>query len=66
MKPEKLEPLLIEANDSGFGLVKGQPSGLQPSGQPCLGLLGLLPGMAAHDQESRRRESHPRAKAKSW
>jgi len=50
MKPEKLEPLLIEANDTGLGLVEDQPSGLQPFGQPRLNLFGLLPGMAAHNQ----------------
>jgi hypothetical protein len=50
MKPEKLEPLIVEAHDAGLGLVEGQPSGRQPCGQLHFDLFGLLPGSAARDQ----------------
>ena len=37
-------------DDPGFGFVESQPRRLQPLGQPCPDLLGLLPGMTAYDQ----------------
>ena len=49
IKSEEIEPLR-KVNDPGFGFIECQPSRLQPPGQPCLDLLGLLPGVAAHDQ----------------
>src|SRR5258708_38709280 len=58
IKSEKIKPLR-KGDDPGLGLIESQPSRLQPLGQPRLDLLSLLPGMTAHDQESRRGGSHP-------
>ena len=49
IKSQEIEPL-SNGDDPGFGFVKSQPSRLQPLGQPCPDLLGLLPGMAAYHQ----------------
>jgi hypothetical protein len=46
---EEIEPL-SKGDDPGLGVVERQPSRLQPPGQPRLDLLGVLPGVTAHDQ----------------
>src|SRR6266852_9906776 len=46
---EEIEPLR-KGDDPGLGFIERQPPRLQPPGQPRLDLLGLLPGMTAHDQ----------------
>src|SRR5881396_2326547 len=50
VKSEEIEPFR-EGDDPGLGFVERQPSRLQPPGQPRLDLLGLLPGVAAYDQD---------------
>ncbi len=50
---------LGEVHDPGLGLVERKAPRRQPRGQPRLDLLGLLPGLAAGDQESRRTWSPP-------
>jgi hypothetical protein len=43
---EEIEPL-GEVDDARLVLVQGQSPLGQPPGEPCLDLLGLLPGVAA-------------------
>src|SRR6185437_15558501 len=62
IKSEKIETLR-KGDDPGLGFIKRQPPRLQPPGQPRLDLLGLLPGVTAHDQvisiSSERRTAAP-------
>ena len=49
LEPQEVHPL-VQVGDLRLVLVEGQAAGFQPSGEPCLNLLGLLPGMAESDQ----------------
>ena len=65
MTPEKVEALLAfpEVDHTGLVRVQGKTELSQDSGRPLIGLLGLLPGRAQHDEVSGRGESHPPALA---
>ena len=49
LEPQEVHPL-VQMGDLRLVLVEGQATGFQPSGEPCLDLLGLLPGVAESDQ----------------
>ena len=64
-KPEEVAAL-VEADDARLVLVEGQPSRLQPDGQPRLDLVGLLTGVTqsqkivgVSDQDRRARHRGP-------
>ena len=48
-EPQKVETF-IEGDDARLVLVEGQTPGRQPSGEPCLDLFRLVPGVTQGDQ----------------